>query len=157
MDVDVAARRAARKARNREKNKQKAALAMPEAGAKRRRLTDGPLHVRDTPVAPTGLGAAAAGAAVRKEAKSTNKWDFFSAASPKGLPPPSMRAVPRSAAAAAAVEVQRWRALERLRRKLHDLCSEAGLEAPPQLSFERWRFGCKQQACEVLIIIIIIK
>jgi len=113
-----------------------------EQPPKKRRVTIGRLHVHQ-PAAATGLGAASAAAPGRRaQAAAGELWDL------SVLPPPSvgaacLRATPRSAAAAAGQELARAAALARLRRLLHKLCADLGLQAPPQLAFERWRFGCK--------------
>jgi hypothetical protein len=124
-----------------------AALQPAPARKKRRRHTVGPLH-EPTRAEATGAGAAAAAAAGRR-ARAVGAdalWDH-SVPAPVGVPPQTtLRAVPRDAAALAHLEVSRAHALDRLRRKLHDLCAAESLEAPPQLAFERWRFGCKLQA-----------
>jgi phosphorylated CTD-interacting factor 1 len=114
------------------------------AGAKkrRRRTTVAPLHDR-TKEASTGAGAAAARAVGRRARASDALWDLSVPPPPCVAPQTTLRAVPRSAAAAAQLELARARALDKLRAKLHDLCAAHGLEAPPQLAFERWRFGCK--------------
>ncbi|KAG1658716.1 hypothetical protein FOA52_005295 [Chlamydomonas sp. UWO 241] len=108
---------------------------------KKMRVTTGPLHVL-TGEAATGAGATAAAAQGRKAALSPN--ELFDLATP---PPPCigavcLRSAPRCPASAAWLEVQRSRALDRLRKKHADLCTAAGLEAPPQLSFTRWLFAC---------------
>jgi phosphorylated CTD-interacting factor 1 len=102
----------------------------------------GPLHER-THEAPTGAGAAASAQAGRRARASDALWDLSVPPPPGVAPQTTLRAVPRSAAAAAQLELARARALDKLRKKLHDLCAAHGLEAPPQLAFERWRFGCK--------------
>lgn len=121
-----------------------------EAGAsakkRKRRHTTAPLH-EATHEAATGAGAAAAAAPGRKAraapGTASSLWDLSTPAPAGVAPQTTLRTVPRSAPAAAALEVLRARALDRLRAQLHALCVAAGLEAPPQLGFERWRFCCK--------------
>jgi phosphorylated CTD-interacting factor 1 len=117
-------------------------LPPPEKKQKRHRATSGPLH-KATALAPTGAGQAAAAEPGRRARLPPGALCDLSVPPPAGLGPVCLRAVPCSAAAAAVLEAARSRALDKLRQKLHALCAAEGLQAPPQLALERWRFACK--------------
>ena len=109
---------------------------------KRRRSTVAPLHVV-CDAAVTGSGTAAAARQGRSAGGDGELWDL-SKPPPRGVSSSaSLREAPKSAAVAVLLEVARAKALDRLRKVLHALCSARGLEAPPQLALERWRFACK--------------
>ena len=114
----------------------------PEKKQKRYRPTSGPLH-KATALAPTGAGQAAAAEPGRRARLPPGALYDLTVPPPAGLGPVCLRAVPCSAAAAAVLEAARARALDKLRQKLHALCAAEGLQAPPQLALERWRFACK--------------
>jgi phosphorylated CTD-interacting factor 1 len=66
---------------------------------------------------------------------------------PPWAPLPALGCTPRAADVAAALEALRADKLELLRGVLGALCEASPLDAPPpQLSFERWRFGCAMHA-----------
>ncbi|XRB24019.1 phosphorylated CTD-interacting factor 1 [Pseudoscourfieldia marina] len=125
--------------RGRKRAKDAPALGAAAGGAKKLRRTETKLH-EHTSAAPTGAGAAVAG--VPRRARAVEPWDLTVAA-PQGIPPAPLRCVCRSAAAAATLEVRRAKAVEALRKALARQCEALGLDAPPQLALERWRFACK--------------
>ncbi|XP_075264765.1 uncharacterized protein LOC142356883 [Convolutriloba macropyga] len=91
----------------------------------------------------TGLGEQAARLPGRM---ATEQLWAFQPKSPKWLPPVPRTKMPPgglSSAAAVELELERAHALTRLRRKFQDLCKEAGIEVPPKLAFEKWRFAMK--------------
>jgi phosphorylated CTD-interacting factor 1 len=110
--------------------------------AKKRRITTAPLHDL-LAVASTGEGAAAAAVPGRRARATHTELYDLSASPPPGLGSVCLRTVARNAAAAASLELLRATAIGKLRRMLHTLAVQNGLQAPPQLAFERWRFGCK--------------
>lgn len=118
-----------------------AAAAAPQKRRKRRHTT-GALH-EPTSALPTGAGAAASSAIGQRARASTALWDLSVPPPPCIAPSVALRCVPVSAAAAAQMEVARAKAMDGLRKTLHTLCVAAGLDAPPQLALERWRFACK--------------
>ena len=117
-------------------------LEPPTKKQKRHRATSGPLH-QTTALAPTGAGEVAAAEPGRRARLPPGALCDLSVPPPAGLGPVCLRAVPCSAAAAAVLEAARVRSLDKLRQRLHALCVAEGLQAPPQLALERWRFACK--------------
>mmetsp|Transcript_8464 Transcript_8464/g.24271 ORF Transcript_8464/g.24271 Transcript_8464/m.24271 type:complete len:531 (+) Transcript_8464:145-1737(+) len=91
----------------------------------------------------TGLGKQAARLPGRMAAEQL--WSF-QAKSPKWLPPAPRTKLPpggMSSAAAVELELERAHGVNRLRRKLQDLCKGAGIDVVPKLAFEKWRFSMK--------------
>ena len=116
-----------------------------EAEKKRRRVTTSRLHSL-TGASATGAGEAAAAAVGRRAKESELGAVRARGAVPSWAPLPALGEVPRAADVAASLEALRAEKLDQLRAVLRQLCEESGLEAPPQLAFERWRFGCAMQA-----------
>lgn len=95
-------------------------------------------------VPASGAGVAAATAAGRR----ANPAALPDAKPPKWAPPPALRAVPKTAAAALDLELRRAKAVSRLRKKLEAACGKAGLaiDGPGLLTFERWLWSARRAA-----------
>ena len=113
---------------------------------KKRRKTTHSLHTL-TEAESTGTGAAAAKSVGRKAKESALDVVRARLPVPPWAPLPALGCTPRAADVAAALEALRAEKLETLRGVLGTLCEASSLDAPPpQLSFERWRFGCAMHA-----------
>ncbi len=112
---------------------------------KKKRVTTSRLHSL-TNASATGAGEAAATAVGRRAKESELGVVRARGTVPAWAPLPALAVVPRAADVAASLEALRADKLDQLRTVLRRLCEENGLEAPPQLAFERWRFGCAMQA-----------
>ncbi len=112
---------------------------------KKRRVTTSRLHSL-TSASATGAGEAAAAAVGRRAKESELGVVRARGAVPAWAPLPALGVVPRAADVAASLEALRAEKLDQLRAVLRKQCEENGLVAPPQLAFERWRFGCAMQA-----------
>jgi len=112
---------------------------------KKRRVTTSRLHTL-TGAEATGAGSVAAAAVGRRAKESELGVVRAQGPVPPWAPLPALGVVPRAADVAAALEALRAEKLDQLRQVLRQLCEENGLESPPQLAFERWRFGCAMHA-----------
>ena len=135
--LDAASKAVSQSEQQRGKNKHKK--------KKKKRVTTSRLHTL-TGASATGVGEAAATAVGRRAKESELGVVRALGPVPAWAPLPALAVVPRAADVAASLEALRADELDKLRVVLRKLCEENGLETPPQLAFERWRFGCAMHA-----------